>query len=220
MMILGNKYSLQTYLLSLIGWSSIGNSNWFIFVILALYLITYISNLIISNKKNSGLILTTILSVLLIIILYKYKESWWYNIIMCYPCGIWYSYYKNEIEKNILSKYKYISLIIISILFIITYIVTYKYSFLYEILACIFCLLIVNITYVFYVGNKILYFVGVYSFEIYILQRLSYMIFSKLINNTIIYFIISAISTIIISIIFKYLTNYIDKLLFTKNIKV
>lgn len=217
-LILGNKYKITTYLLSLIGWSSIGNSNWFIFVILVLYLITYISNLLTPNKKITGIIITTILSLLLIVILYKFKEPWWYNTILCYPCGLWYSYFKEKIEKYILSKHKYISVIIILIIFLITH----KYSRIfitYELLSCIFCLLIVNITYIFSVGNKVLHFIGIYSFEIYILQRLSYIFFSKLpINNAPLYFVISATSTITISILFKYLTNYIDKQLF-KNTK-
>lgn len=40
---LGIHYDMQVILLSFIGWESVGNSNWYIFVILCCYLSTYIT---------------------------------------------------------------------------------------------------------------------------------------------------------------------------------
>lgn len=42
-LLLGNHYTLSQVLLSLIGWESLGNSNWYIFCILLCYAGTYIS---------------------------------------------------------------------------------------------------------------------------------------------------------------------------------
>lgn len=42
----GTNYPLSSYLTCWIGWESIGNSNWFIFVILSLYVATMISAII------------------------------------------------------------------------------------------------------------------------------------------------------------------------------
>ena len=213
--IIGNKYNIITYLLSFVGWASIGNSNWFMFVILGLYLITYISNIIFSKNKLIGLISTTLLSFVLIIFLYFFKEDWWYNIILCYPCGMWYSYFKEKIENVVLEKYKYLSIIFITIIFIFLYKICNN-VIVYEVLACVFCLLIINFTYIFHIGNKILSFLGLYSFEIYILQRISYSILSKVLNNNVIFFVISLTCTITISILFKYLTDFIDRKMFKK----
>ena len=213
--IIGNKYSLTTYLLSFTGWTSVGNSNWFMFVILCLYLITYISNTIFKKKQLNGLILTTILSMGLIIFLYYFKDGWWYNIILCYPFGMWYSYFKDKIEKFILSRYKYLSFGLLLIIFV----GLYKLSnnlIIYEGLACVFCLLVVNFTYIFRVGNRILSFLGLYSFQIYILQRIPYCLLSKVFNNNVIFFAVSLIFTIVISILFKYLTDFIDRKMFKK----
>ena len=41
--LLGRYYSYDEYLLSLIGWTSVGNSNWYIFVILLCYVHVYIA---------------------------------------------------------------------------------------------------------------------------------------------------------------------------------
>lgn len=48
----GNKITLTQMLLSFIGWDSVGNSNWYIFSILCLYLITYVSFTVCGSKKN------------------------------------------------------------------------------------------------------------------------------------------------------------------------
>lgn len=80
----GKFYGVGHILLSLIGWESVGNSNWYIFVILALYVITYFAFLILKKKNNKttqliGVIITTVLSVAFVYILMKTKttkQSW------------------------------------------------------------------------------------------------------------------------------------------------
>lgn len=211
--ILNTKYSLFRYIFSFIGWTSIGNSNWFVFVILLLYLITYLCYVLFKNKSREMIISISIVSILSIIVLYFVKESWWYNIIMCYPVGMIYSYFKDKIEINILKKYSVLSLVLL----IISFIVLYKFKrniAIYELLSVTFCLLIINLSYVFKIGNKILYFLGIYSFEIYILQRIPYSIFKGVFSNEVVYFIISLVCVIIISVIFKKITNIIDNYLF------
>lgn len=42
-MFFGHKIPIKKILLSLICWDGIGNSNWYIFAIIALYLMTYVS---------------------------------------------------------------------------------------------------------------------------------------------------------------------------------
>ena len=49
---LSNYYSLGDVLLAFIGWTSIGNSNWFMLVILILYIATYILSLFIKDYKK------------------------------------------------------------------------------------------------------------------------------------------------------------------------
>lgn len=37
-----NEYTIKQYMLSFIGWESVGNSNWYIFIIMLCYLIAYL----------------------------------------------------------------------------------------------------------------------------------------------------------------------------------
>ena len=128
---------------------------------------------------------------------------------------MWYSYFKDTIENLILEKYKWLSLILLVIIFAILYKICNNIV-IYELLACIFSLLVINFTYIFHVGNKILFFLGLYSFQIYILQRISFSLLTNIFNNSVIFFIISLILTIIISVLFKYLTDFIDNKILKK----
>ena len=52
--LIGNGKTLEEILLALTGWGGIGNSNWYIFAILFLYLSTYISFKIFDNSSASS----------------------------------------------------------------------------------------------------------------------------------------------------------------------
>ena len=73
----GKNYELKTILLSFIGWESVGNSNWYIFVILALYLITFIAFIIFRKNLYAASFLASVLTGDLVIFLYIEKQSWW-----------------------------------------------------------------------------------------------------------------------------------------------
>ena len=79
-----------------------------------------------------------------------------------------------------------------------------------------FVLIIFLITLKVKIGNKILFHLGKNTFNIYILQRLSY-IFYEYIGlknyNFYLYFIVSVITTLLLSIIFDKLIHKIYKLL-------
>ena len=66
--LLNNAVSFKKIILSLVGWDSLGNSNWYIFTIIVLYIITYFSYSIIKNK-NISLSMTTILTLIYIFLL-------------------------------------------------------------------------------------------------------------------------------------------------------
>ena len=208
-MILKNKYSLKTILLSFIGWESIGNSNWYIFVLLVLYLIIYITGLVFKNKIDLKFIIANILfDIILIIALYFTKNDYWYNIILTFPLGLLYGMFEEKIEKII--KEHYIAILaMITLCFIGTYI---SNSFImYEFKAIFFSLLIVLLSYKIKINNRVLEKLGKYSFEMYILQRLFYIIYEKAHINYILFFTISLISTLVLSILFQKATYLITK---------
>ena len=186
----GKFYSVGHILLTLVGWESVGNSNWYIFVILALYVITYFAFLILKKKNNKttqliGVIITTVLSVAFVYILMKTKttkQSWWYNTLILYSLGMWYSYFKDKIEK-VLMKNDLIFFAASGVL-VLAYLEAYNMRsdygiYSYTVWAVLFTLGIVMITMKVKITNPVLEWFGNHVFSVYILQRIPMILLSR-----------------------------------------
>ncbi len=89
-------YSSKEYLLSFTGWESVGNSNWYIFVIMLCYLIAYLCFRFRVPIGKEGAypykaILCFSLLAISVIVLSYVKPSWWYDTMLCFGAGILYS---------------------------------------------------------------------------------------------------------------------------------
>ena len=195
-----------------------GNSNWYIFVILALYLLTYLSFSIIKNNTLKATFSVTVLSVALIVFLYFTKSSYWYDTLLCYVLGMWISVFKDKFLK-LVSKNNFmwfLSVGLLGILFVIFYVLPYRFLKLF-LLAPVFCLLITIILIKLRISNKPLALSGQYLFEIYILQRIPMIVFKNLglaDFNLYLYFISCLTVTILLAITFRFLLNKLDNIIF------
>ena len=182
-LLLGQTYPPKTYLLCWVGWTSLGNSNWFIFDMLALYLVTWPALLLSGRTRRKPLwacLLTTAFSLILWVVLRELRSGgWgtiWYNTILCYPLGMWYSLVRERLD-DLWQRRKglsWLSLFLVIICFVgcaLLYRRTGRVT-VYSLYACVFSLLIVLITTKVKVDNPILRWLGEISFSIYILQRL------------------------------------------------
>lgn len=222
-LILKINYEPQKVILSFLGWESIGNSNWFIFTIVCMYIITFIVAKINKEKLNEkSLIVITLVTIFFISFLRitKGEEKWWYNTIACYTLGLWYGKYKEKID--ILLQKKYLKIIIITIFSWEIFYCFRNYNFIvYEIMSMLFTIMFVFFMYKIKISNKLLEFFGKYSFEIYILQRLPYMIFRPIISNKYVLFILAFLFTLTISVIFnKIITIGYNKIIKIRSEKI
>ena len=101
----GTKYSIKRMVLTFLGWNGIGNSNWYIFCILCLYLFTYIAFTVFSNKKKA-VTAVTLLTIIYMGIVNKYQGSWWWDTALCYSLGMWFYIYKEKIHEIIDENFK------------------------------------------------------------------------------------------------------------------
>lgn len=112
----GRKYTLTYYLLSMIGWESLGNSNWYMFVILGLYAVSLLTALL-SDPKNGkqSLAMLTVGTVFFMqIMMSGGKQGYWYNTIFCYPLGALYAYVRPNVEKHMRKLKLYIPALLLS----------------------------------------------------------------------------------------------------------
>ncbi len=219
--VIGYKNSLFEIITSLTGWNSLGNSNWYIFSILILYLITYIAFKIFKNNNRNAIILCSIITLTTMFLLSFFKEPYWYNTMLCYPLGMFYSYYKDKIFEFLKNNKLYYPLFIflIIIFFLVRKISTIHFM-CYGILTIIFVLIVVLLTFKVKIYNKMLKWLGDYLFYVYILQRIPMIALSRYGFSDVypyIYIIICFIITIILTIIYSKVFDKMDKKIFAKS---
>lgn len=222
-LLLNNAYSLRENIMSFTGWSGIGNSAWYIFSIIVLYILTYISFTIFKKDKIKALILNTLLVIGYIIVMSFLKPPYWCNTCLCYAAGMWYSQFIDKINKALLNNNKkyIITLLIVIVLVILSHAVEANIP-MFSIYAVLFALLIVMLTIKININNKILFWLGKNLFWVYILQRIPMMIFQTLkINeyNRYVYFGVSFVATIILVAIYEKLVPIIESKIFNKREK-
>lgn len=193
--ILNKHYSFSRIILSFIGWDSIGNSNWYVFAILMLYWIVYISFKI---DFNSGLKYCFFFMYGYVLVISCLKPDYWYNTIFCFLAGMVFSKNKSLIKQPV-------NWSVLIGLFLFLELFNYR-IIAYEILSILFCMSLVLICCYIRIENKILTFLGSHVFEIYILQRIPMIVFKPYLHGYL-YLFVCFIITIIIAVLFKKVKN-------------
>lgn len=221
-LILDRDYSVKTTLLAFTGYTSIGNSNWFMFAMFMAYIAIYISYLMFKNKY-ALVTSTTVLTLIYICVMSNLQYSYWYDTILTFPFGMLFSLLREKVESFVLqsNKHYYIISIISVIILAALYFLAKRFNPLaltYNIFSIVFAFVILLITYKFQLNNRILSFLGKHSFSIYILQRLSMLVFkgTSLVNHHFLFALICFSITMLIAVGFDYVCDKIDSRLFAK----
>jgi len=181
---MGFSYPLRSYILCWTGWESIGNSNWYIFDILVLYLLTWVvfrlGGKLSFRQKTTMMFLV---SGLFVLILKATKQgTYWYNTVLCFPLGMLISLNKEKMEKVLLKPQRWLlASSATAILFFGSYFVN-NFIF-YTFNTWCFCLAIVFLSMCMRVGNPALDWCGRHLFPLYILQRIPMKALSNAVPN-------------------------------------
>lgn len=211
-------YTTKDYLLCWIGWTSVGNSNWFIFVILGLYLIALLSLFFQKNFGQGGILLTAVLSACFWIWLriIMRQPNWWVDTLAAFPLGMAFSQYKPALDQW-LEKKSYHPVLAV-LLSAIAFLIAYKLVKIdiYGGVSCLFCSLTALFSSFVKIGNPILDWLGKNAFTIYIIQRLPMIVFSQLgINQyTALYIVLVLTTTLLLAEGLSWLYAVTDKRLF------
>ena len=207
--LLANEMSIGKILLSFVGWESVGNSNWYIFVIILAYLITYVSFVCSKNKRISTYTVCSLLF-LAMLVLSVFKGNWWYDTILCFGAGLLY-YQHKVVAESFARKHYVLSLTIVLIACVLFYNVPYWIRGLRYNMFCIaFCLLNVLLTMKFRINSNLLIWFGKNLFPLYIYQRLPMILLSSVAGGYFVlhypmsYAIVCFAITILITLLYKY----------------
>lgn len=207
---LENHITVSQFLLAIVAWDTIGNSNWYIFVILICYLVSWI--IAKNNVPLRRVGIYTFLSLAFIAFLLSLvKKPYWYNTMLAYPLGMMYSTYKDKIEVFIDKQY-YPTLAILSVLLVLLF-----YQKPFDLgdnnlipMGLIFAMLIVTITMRVKIGNPVLQWLGENLFPLYIYQRIPMMIMAAVLPtwmltvHPILFVVFSFVLTIIIAYAYRF----------------
>lgn len=214
--IIGRPVSISEFLSSLIGWESIGNSNWFIFAILCVYAFSFIGLSLFKGNLKHALVFITAMSLAYITIVSQFKASYWINTILAFPLGGLFSLYKEKFvfgasNKSIALKGTLLCILILSL----TKSGLIPKNFINSQIALLaFSVALIFFSQHFLLHSKILNWFGANVFGIYILQRLPMNFFSHLHLNQYsvhLFFIVSFVSTIILCVLFSKWNDWFDE---------
>lgn len=177
-----HDYTMQDVLLAFTGWTSIGNSNWYIFVILCCYFSTYLTYILFQQKIISRLQFgggNLLIIILIHAILLCVKQLYWYDTIYTYLLGAFYSLYKHEIECVLIKRYR-ISLGLILVFFVLfSNLQLNLKGMVANMRAICFALLIVLLSMKVQINSKALEWLGKRLFPLYIYQRIGMIVLSE-----------------------------------------
>lgn len=203
--------TLPQFVLSLVAWENIGNSNWYIFVILVCYLVTWFIAFLRSYLKINRLGGWILLALLCVAILLSFfKPSYWYDTILAFPMGIIYSENRERIERIVDKNYLLWFAGCTLALFAFYFLFHGHPGLISELVSMVFASWIVLITMRIRIDNSILRWCGSHLFPLYIYERIPMMLLAALapawiINERpLIYTILCIILTFIIAAFYRY----------------
>lgn len=219
---LGKDYSVKKLLFSLVGLDGVGNSIWFIFDIIILYLLTFAVFIFAKKKMIVGTTVMTVVSFVAVLLIKEFKgnEYWWWDTVMCYPLGMWFALAKPYFDKNILpSFWKWILTTAVSVgafVFLKEMFVQNGYERWFFVgYALVFAIITVLVSMRISINNKVLQWFGKRVFGIYILQRIPMMILSHFgaNRNPVLFAAVSFALTIVLAEVFERAMDKLDVLL-------
>lgn len=201
--------TIKQCLLSFTGWETVGNSNWYIFVILVCYALTFVSfykqnNLLKSAFICFGLIVFTSL------LLSVFKQEYWYNTMWCYSAGMVFSHFKDRIEIFAKAYYFQLLFAVISFLILVSLIPYHAKGLIYNSFSVLFCAMVVLLTMKFNIESKFLVWCGKNLFPIYIYQRIPMIILASVSNGEFIanYPVVYTGCCLMVTMLIAYLYKY------------
>lgn len=220
--------TLKTFLLSFVSYENVVSGSWYIFELVLLYFVFFITFKL-KNKKISIVLLFLIVGILSLFFYFDDNFSnLWYRSIFAFPVGVLYSYYVERIEKFYFNKtlLKY-AMTIFSLIFVLVlrYICVIGGKegpqVLFDILSSMaFPFTTIILLRKIKFSNKLLFFLGNISFEIYLIHFLIMKVFDVYYKSGEINLILYFLLTFSFSILLAWLVHFVNKFLIQKYFKI
>lgn len=187
MLIRGESFSFARFIFSLFAWDSMGNSNWYIFVILVCYVVAWVVLKLCRERERIrmfGGMICCLAIIGIIILLSLAKAEWWYNTLMAFPLGGLCAEFRDDIEGYVRRNYWrcLLGASIVLCLFV-GWFMKHECGIFYNFTAVVFALFVMIASMKIKVGNQVLFWMGINLFPLYIYQRMPMRLFEELFNG-------------------------------------
>lgn len=204
----GKSYGTVDFLLSLIAWKSFGNDNWYIFVILGLYVITW---LVLRDRELNAVTVARVSLGALAFLLFLCcagQGVWWYNTLLCYPLGMWFFLYKDKVDRFMSNAaYYWPTLLLMVFAYCSVHTVWRRSMALYVLAMLLFALCVVLFTMKVHLRSPILIYCGKHLQGLFLLHRLPYIVLSDYFPHNgpgiYLYFALSVAITFVLDALFS-----------------
>ena len=216
---LGTFYPLKQIINAFLAWQTVGNSNWYIWVTLLLYLFLFVFGQLFYRRPLLFLCAVTAATVAYIVIFYSIYPDyyWWCDTVLCFPAGLFYAYFESRIHALFQRKWVYpTALLLFAALFLFLFPLRDSLA-LYQALSLSFVALILLITKKVSFQNRILTFFGKRVFPFYILQHFPMILLSHFsLNQFPLLFLAASFGmTLLLIPAYERLLQKVDQLLFS-----
>ena len=179
-------FSAYKFIFSLLAWENMGNSNWYIFVILWLYLFTWAGFSLagslqdkIKNEKRSYVSAMAVFLLLcggLLLFLHETREAYWYNTMSAYVLGMIVARTKPFWDRLFERPLSYWLCTILSLALTLVLRPFRSHMSVFLLMTVTYCIFVLCLTKKVPVSCRVLEWLGSHLFEIYILMRIPMML--------------------------------------------
>lgn len=221
---LGKKYMLKQCVLSLLAWTSLGNDNWYIFIILFLYLITYLALKKIKSPFWQTIFIGIGSIILIQVLMNAEKGRYWYNSIFCFTAGAAWSLAGQRVEKFLAKNKNYTLILFLLIMaFVGLHKIWDKHVVIYEMVVVLFALIIVLLSMKISIHNEFLKYCGKHLQGLFLLHRIPMILFGQISiikQEKYLYFLLCIMTAFALEFLFNKMISYIWRENVSKNKKL
>lgn len=184
---LGTEITVAHAVLALAGWTSVGVPDWYMFVILCCYGMTYAAFRLLPGRREAAawLVLGGVVALEMALAVLKNGRPWWYNTAVCYPAGVLFSLHR---EWAVGFCRRHCGAVFCGLA--ATFVFLHAQGFLpecrgltYNLEALAFVLLVVVATMKVEIGNPALKWLGEHLFPFYVYHMLPMMLIGGIAGN-------------------------------------
>ena len=216
---IGDKTTIRQALFAFIGYTSLGNSNWYMLVTFALYVVIFLAFIIFRKNNYLGVAGVFVLTTAFVVLLRKLESpEYYYNTIFCLPVGMLFSLLKPYIDKLLMKNdiFWFGAFAVIGALTF--YFGDRKVNSVvhYSLFSVCFVLLIVVLMMKTNIKSSVLDWFGQHIFSFFMIQRIPMILFKhwEITNRPYVFILCSFIATVVLVTAFDRLMEKTDALLF------